>query len=101
MIQVLNFYLGTYRFSIYRYDDNLQEIFLANVFVKKRYRHKGLGNKIIKQAVNEAKKLKGKVLILNCKKYSWVHGWYKRKGFKDITPLNANMIWMSKTLSNK
>ena len=95
--KVFYFNYVEYGFALYRYDDNLREIFLANVFVKENSRNKGLGNRILELAVLEAKKLKGEVLILKCDKNSWIHEWYLRKGFKD-TSIEKEMVWMCKEL---
>ena len=49
---------GTYRFAVYKYDDDDETIYLSNVFVKEDSRRQGYGNEILTSAEDYAKRLK-------------------------------------------
>jgi GNAT superfamily N-acetyltransferase len=57
--------------------------FLEDIFVEEAYRSKGLGNKILNEVIDEAKKA-GCYKLIGTSRYSrpQVHEWYERKGFK-------------------
>ncbi len=58
--------------------------FLENVYVEKKYRGKGIGTKIIKEAVKEAKKNNCYKLIATSRhKKLKVHKLYEKIGFKN------------------
>lgn len=91
---------GIFRFAIYRYDDDRDTIYLSNVFVGKEHRKNGLGNIILNAADKVAKKLKANTICLKVKQDSFVHDWYGRHGYTDLSidEEEPQYIWMSKSL---
>lgn len=78
------YYTGKYfRFAMYIYDDDVETIYLSNVYVDPIARGKNLGNKILKLADQDAKKYGANTIFLNVLKDSWMHNWYERHGFSD------------------
>lgn len=91
---------GIFRFAIYRYDDDRETIYLSNVFVGKEHRKNGLGNIILNAADKVAKNLKANTICLKVRQDSFVHDWYGRHGYTDLSvdeeePL---YIWMTKNI---
>lgn len=77
-------YTGKYSsFAMYIYDDDVETIYLSNVYVDPIARGKNLGNKILKLADQDAKKYGVNTIFLNVLKDSWAHNWYERHGFSD------------------
>ena len=91
---------GIFRFAIYVYDDDREIVYLSNVFVGKEHRKNGLGNIILNVADEVAKKLKANTICLKVKQDSFVHDWYRRYGYIDLSVdgEEPNFIWMSKSL---
>ena len=63
----------SFRFSLHYYNDDLSTVYLFSVFVEPEYRHKGIGNIIIKMAEDIAKQMDFKIICLKCKVNSFVH----------------------------
>lgn len=91
---------GIFRFAIYRYDDDRETIYLSNVFVGKEHRKNGLGNIILNAADKVAKKLKANIICLKVRQDSFVHDWYGRHGYTDLSvdDEEPQFIWMSKSV---
>ena len=91
---------GIFRFVIYRYDDDRETVYLSNVFVGKKCRQKGLGTIILNTADKVTKKLKANTICLKVKQDSFVHDWYGRHGYIDLSVDNEEhqFIWMSKSV---
>ena len=89
---------GIFRFAIYRYDDDRETIYLSNVFVGKEHRKNGLGNIILNAADKVAKKLKANTICLKVKQDSFVHDWYGRHGYTNLSidEEEPQYIWMKK-----
>lgn len=89
-----------FRFAIYRYDDDKNTVYLSNVFVDKAYRNQGLGNTILNAADKAAKKLKANAICLKVLQDSFVHDWYERNGYSDLSvdEEEPEYIWMSKSV---
>lgn len=92
---------GIFRFAIYRYDDDMETVYLSNVFVNKDHRKSGLGNYILNGADNMAKKLNAKSICLKVKQESFVHEWYARHGYSDLSvdEEEPQYIWMMKRVN--
>ena len=89
-----------FRFAIYRYDDDFDTVYLSNVFVDENYREKGLGNEILNSANDMAKQLNAKSICLKVIRNSFVHDWYERHGYSDLSvdEEEPQYIWMIKRL---
>ena len=91
---------GTYRFAVYKYDDDDETIYLSNVFVKEDSRRQGYGNEILTSAEDYAKRLNASVICLKVLSGSDVHRWYKRHGYEDLEKdeEERGYMWMKKEL---
>ena len=91
---------GSFRFAIYRYDDDIETIYLSNVFVSEEYRGKGYGNLILDAADKVAKEMGAKTIGLKVMKGSFAHQWYERHGYCDLTAdkENPKFVWMTKSI---
>ena len=92
---------GTYRFAVYKYDDDDETIYLSNVFVKEDSRRQGYGNEILTSAEDYAKRLNASVICLKVLSGSDVHRWYKRHGYEDLEKdeEERGYMWMRKVLN--
>lgn len=92
----------TFRFAIYRYDDDIDTIYLSNVFVSENNRGQGYGNVILSSTEKIANKMMASSICLKVKKGSFAHQWYKRHGYHNLTNDNKepNYIWMKKIIKN-
>lgn len=89
-----------YRFSLYVYNDDMKTMYLSSVRVNPTVRKKGIGNYILDIAENEAKKYGADNILLIVSKSSWVHDWYKRRGFADfMIDKHKDYIWMQKQIN--
>lgn len=86
------------RFSIYRYDDDKDTIYLAGVFVDESIRGQGRGNEILSLADDIARMMGAKTICLKVKKDSFTHKWYARHGYTDIETdtEDTSYEWMKK-----
>ena len=91
---------GTYRFAVYKYDDDQETIYLSNVFVKEESRRQGYGNEILASAEDYARRLNASVICLKVLSGSDVHRWYKRHGYEDLEKdeEERGYMWMKKDL---
>ena len=89
-----------FRFAIYRYDDDKDTVYLSNVFVDNAHRKQGLGNSILNTADKVAKKLKANTICLKVKQDTFVHKWYGRHGYSDLSvdEEEPQFIWMAKNI---
>ena len=88
---------GIIRFSIYRYEDDKETIYLADVFVDEGHRGKGYGNEILTTAEKTAKQMGAKSICLKAEKDSFAYDWYTRHGFQDIEQ-DGDYMWLRKNL---
>ena len=87
------------RFALYAYSDEPDIVYLSNVFVSKDCRGRGFGNNILQKAEEDARAIGGSYLRLKCLSTSWVHVWYKKHGFSDLSvDQDANYFWMEKKI---
>ena len=55
--------------------------------------------KILEIAEREARKRNVSIICLKCLITSWVHTWYKKHGFEDLSlDVDTDYIWMKKEL---
>ena len=92
---------GMFRFAVYIYDDDLDTLYLSNVYVANEHRGKGLGNKILKTAEAIAKQLGVECLCLKAKTGSTAYKWYKRHGYNDleVDEEDPTCMWMKKSVA--
>lgn len=93
---------GLFSFSLYRYDDDLDDIYLSDVVVRKEDRGKGFGNKILELAEKAARKMNAKEIRLKVDDSNqFAHDWYKRHGFSDMKhdKDETSRMWMKKKLT--
>ena len=92
----------TFRFAIYRYDDDMDTVYLSNVFVKEDSRGQGYGNTILDIVDKVAEVMGATTICLTVKKGSFAHEWYKRHGYEDFCDNEdedyVSYIWMKKQL---
>jgi GNAT superfamily N-acetyltransferase len=89
---------NTFRFALYQYDDDLDSIYLSNVFVSKKYRGKGIGNSILSSAEKIAKIKNANKIFLKVKKGSFANYWYERHGYSYFSNHRNGYIWMIKNI---
>lgn len=90
-----------FRFAIYRYNDDKKIVYLSNVLVDKGHRKQGLGNNILNIADKVAKNLKANTICLKVKQNTFVHEWYGRHGYSDLSvdKEESQFIWMTKNMN--
>jgi len=88
---------NTFRFALYRYDDDADTIYLSNVFVKEENRGQGYGNVILTSAENAARIMGARTICLKAKNGSFAYEWYKRHGYTVIVK-EENYMWMKKII---
>ena len=85
---------------IYWYLDDSSTIYLSNLFVNPDFRNKGIGNKLLDMLEQIGKDLNANTSCLWVKIESWIHEWYKKRGYSDLINHNQEgFIWMTKTLN--
>jgi N-acetylglutamate synthase-like GNAT family acetyltransferase len=91
----------SFHFAIYKYSDDDDTYYLANVFVDESRREEGFGNVILSTAEDMAEKANAKIMCLKAKTDSFVHNWYKRHGYTDIgiDETEPSYTWMKKNLN--
>ena len=87
-----------FRFAIYRYNDDKKIVYLSNVFVSKEHHKQGVGNSILNTADKVANKLKANTICLKVRQEIFVHEWYGRHGYSDLSidEEESQFIWMAK-----
>lgn len=90
------------RFALYTYDDEPGTIYLANVYVYKRYRDNGYGNEILKYAEQFAVENNFSIIILKVIDNSFAYNWYIKHGYQflenDDTETLTSYVWLIKYL---
>lgn len=85
---------------IYWCNDDIESIYLNWLSVVPESRNKGIATQL--QIIREeiGRKLGYKYAYLQVEESSWMHEWYKRRGYEDYDSLNKdeNLIWMGKLL---
>jgi len=85
--------------SIYWYIDDISTVYLSNLIVNSNYRNKGIGEQL--QIIREqiGKYLNANNSCLWVKKESWMHQWYKRRGYLDFKDYKQKeFVWMIKSI---
>lgn len=91
----------SFRFALYMYDDDENTMYLSNIFVKRSERNQGLGDSILMSADELARRVNAKQIILTVKDDSFMHNWYKRRGYEDLEDNyeRRGYVWMIKHLN--
>ena len=79
-----------YSYTLTYYSDNLDNIYISDIYVKPKYRRKNFGNLLLDDAFQRVKNLKFKNLFTKVNKYSFECDWLKRKGFVFSSNLNKS-----------
>ena len=77
-------------------NDDKERGCINGLSVAKRYRNQGLGDILLIEAQNLAKKLRLKEVYLTTEKNSFTFEWYKRKGFVKDNYRNKNLYRLRK-----
>lgn len=85
---------------MYYYNDDPKTIYLDWLSVDESVRNKGLGTAIQELREEIGQSLGFKKSILWVEIGSWMHEWYKRRGYEDWYPRESekNAIWMRKSI---
>jgi len=86
-----------FKFALYKYHKDKHIIFLSSVFVEEAYRNKGIGNEILNEAEIIAKQHNANLIMLQCKRQSWVRDWYIRHGYV-FHSKNKEYDWLKKSI---
>lgn len=97
--RVYRFQLEHSKFCIYKYDDDPRTLYLSDVEVEKAFRGYGYGRDILRWVDCFAWQQDADKIRLWVETNSFVHDWYKRHGFVDMTveEWRPGYIWMEKT----
>ena len=83
----------------YYYNDCQKVIYLDTLNVSEEYRRQGLGTKLQEIREDIGRSVEAKKSMLFVDKNSWMHEWYKRRGYIDEEKCeNPDFIWMEKKL---
>lgn len=85
---------------MYWYNDDNESVMMDWLDVYEEYRRNGLGTTLQEIREDIARKIGAKKTYLWVHKDTWMHEWYKRRGYVDyaIYENENNAIWMEKTL---
>lgn len=85
---------------IYWYNDDSTTVYLDWLSVDIEVRRQGIGTQLQEIREKIGKSLGAVTSCLFVKKDSWMHGWYKRRGYSDIKEhdYQEGFIWMEKLL---
>lgn len=84
---------------IYQYSDDNASVYFENIRVDSEFQRKGLGTRLLRMLEVFGKSLGATESYLWVRKDSWMHEWYRRKGYTDFKEHQVtNFIWMKKHL---
>jgi GNAT superfamily N-acetyltransferase len=86
-----------FKFALYKYHKDKHIIFLSLVFVEEPYRRQGIGNEILNEAEFLAKMYDSDIIMLQCKRQSWMRKWYMRHGYV-FHSKNKEYDWLKKSI---
>ena len=79
--------------------DDSSTVYLSNLVVYPQFRNKGIGEKLQVFREQIGKDINAKSAFLWVKKGTWMHEWYKRRGYSDLkNHEQIGFIWMTKPL---
>lgn len=82
----------------YWFNDDEKSIYLNWLSVSESARKQGIGTEL--QIIREeiGRKIGASCAYLQVEKDTWMHNWYKRRGYKDYKRDDNGLIWMKKSL---
>ena len=85
---------------VYWYYDDDTTVYLNWLSVSAESRKQGIGTELQNIREEIAKKLGAKHTYLQAENESWMHEWYKRRGYQDCenTAIEENLVWMQKNI---
>ena len=88
---------------LYLYDDDDTVVYLSCLSVDEEFRNKGLGTKLQEMREEMGVLLGASVSCLLVRDGTWMHDWYKRRGYVDFKADEDedNSTWMRKVLKSK
>ncbi|MDD6210536.1 MAG: GNAT family N-acetyltransferase [Bacteroidales bacterium] len=85
---------------LYRYNDDPNTVYLDCLSVDENARRHGVGTELQEIRENIGRSMGANISCLWVEKDTWMHDWYKKRGYKDLRD-NENeegAIWMEKSL---
>lgn len=86
-----------YVYCLCQYNDELDSMYIAELYVPKKFRRKGYGRAAIDEAIGFIRDNNVKYARLSVRRFSWKTKWYKRLGFK-VYKRKGLYNWMVKEL---
>jgi GNAT superfamily N-acetyltransferase len=85
---------------LYQYNDDTTTVCLDYLSVDFEIRRKGIGTELQEIREKIGRSLGADTACLWCRKDTWMHDWYKRRGYEDWKDNEdeENAIWMKKSL---
>lgn len=89
---------------VYTFNDDPSTVFLDCLSVSENMRKKGIGKRLQEMRESLGRDIGAKHSFLFVLKDSWMHQWYKRRGYedsedlRDIYGISTDDIWMRKIL---
>ena len=84
---------------LYQYNDLPDTVYLASLSVDEDVRRKGIGTKLQEIREKIGVELGARNSCLQVIKDSWMHEWYKRRGYQDYESYDSlDTVWMKKLL---
>lgn len=84
---------------LFWYNDDEKTVYIDFLSVDESIRKKGVGTKLKEITEDLGRRLKADNAILSVVKESWMHEWYKRRGYSDYYKHeDEKLIWMIKSL---
>ena len=85
---------------IYRYFDDSSMVYLSNLVVYPQFRNKGIGEKLQVEREQIGQDIGAEYACLWVKEETWMHEWYKRRGYSDFKDHEEKgFVWMTKPLT--
>jgi GNAT superfamily N-acetyltransferase len=86
---------------IYWYNDDTTTVYLDGLSVDAEFRRKGIGTELQEIREGIGRNLGATISCLWVRKNTWMHDWYKRRGYADCgnNENEENAVWMHKSLA--
>ena len=83
---------------VYDYNDEPDVIFIDSLSTEEKFRNLGIATELLDICEYVASCQNADQIVLWVKKDSWVHDWYKRRGYIDTADctIEENCTWMAK-----
>ena len=81
---------------LYQYNDDNATVYLEGLSVDEGSRGCGIGAELLEIFEKTGRNLGATAFCLWVEKGSWMHSWYKRRGYSDLKDHEeANCVWMA------